>query len=152
MRRAGISDARIQFVKQASRRAYLENYYRIDIGLDTMPYNGHTTTLDALWMGVPIVTLVGQTIVGRAGLSQLTNLGLTELIAYTPDEFITIASRLASDPERLKSLRFSLRPRIEASPLMDARGFARGIEAAYRQMWQKWCQKGNEKHLHLSSD
>jgi predicted O-linked N-acetylglucosamine transferase (SPINDLY family) len=80
----GIDPNRIDITHRASHRQYLEQYHKIDIGLDTFPYNGHTTSLDALWMGVPVVTLVGKTVVGRAGLSQLANLGLTELAAETP--------------------------------------------------------------------
>jgi predicted O-linked N-acetylglucosamine transferase (SPINDLY family) len=93
-------------------------------------------------MGVPVVTLVGQTVVGRAGLSQATNLGLTELIAQTEDEFVAIATNLARDLPHLAELRRGLRARMEPSPLCDAKGFTRGIEAAYRQMWQTWCAQG----------
>src|SRR5581483_9403119 len=118
---------------------YLELYHQIDIGLDTLPYNGHTTSLDAMWMGVPVVTIVGQTAVGRAGLSQLTNLALTELIAYSEDDFVRIAIGLARDLTRLRDLRANLRSRMERSPLMDAPRFARNIEAAYRTMWHRWC-------------
>jgi hypothetical protein len=84
--------------------------------LDTFPYNGHTTSLDSLWMGVPVITLVGQTTVGRAGLSQLTNLGLPELIGGTPEDFVRIAVDLAGDLPRLGDLRTTLRGRMEASP------------------------------------
>jgi predicted O-linked N-acetylglucosamine transferase (SPINDLY family) len=83
--RQGIDPARIEFVARASIGQYLQWYRRIDIGLDTFPYNGHTTSLDALWMGVPVVTLVGTTAVGRAGLSQLTNLKLIELAAASEE-------------------------------------------------------------------
>jgi protein O-GlcNAc transferase len=136
---AGIVADRIEFVGRQSRQAYLEEYQRIDLGLDTLPYNGHTTSLDALWMGVPVVTSVGQTVVGRAGLSQLTNVGLCELIAQDGDEFVRVAVELASDLGRLRQLRGELRGRMERSPLMDAPRFARSIEAAYRTMWQRWC-------------
>ena len=80
-------------------------FWRVDIGLDTVPYNGHTTTLDSLWMGVPVVTLVGDTVVGRAGCSQLENLDLPELIASTPEAFVEVATRLAADRVRLAELR-----------------------------------------------
>jgi predicted O-linked N-acetylglucosamine transferase (SPINDLY family) len=90
-------------------------------------------------MGVPVITLVGQTAVGRAGLSQLTNLGLPELIAQTPEGYSQIAAALAGDLPRLSELRRTLRARMEASPLMDAPRFVRNIEGAYRQMWRKWC-------------
>jgi predicted O-linked N-acetylglucosamine transferase (SPINDLY family) len=124
---------------------YLEIYRRIDVGLDSFPYNGHSTSLDSFWMGVPVITLVGETVVGRAGLSQLTNLGRTELIAHTPEEYVRTAAELAGDLPRLAEMRRTLRPRMEASPLMDAAGFTRDIEAAYRQMWRAWCETVSAK-------
>src|SRR4029079_18530054 len=102
---------------------------------DTFPYNGHTTSLDAYFMGVPVITLPGQTVVGRAGVSQLTNLGLTELIAHSPDGFVQIAASLRADTAALSELRSGRRERMRRSPLMDAPRFARNIEAAYRRMW-----------------
>ena len=137
----GIAPDRVFFVPPQSRQQYLEQYHGIDLMLDTFPYNGHTTSLDALWMGVPVVTLVGRTVVGRAGLSQLTNLNLGELVAATPEEFVRIAMELAGDLPRLEGLRATLRDRMRGSPLMDAPRFARGIEAAYRTMWQRWCAR-----------
>src|SRR5205814_4742622 len=97
----GVAAERIEFVGLRSRQEYLCSYHRIDLGLDTLPYNGHTTSLDSYWMGVPVITLVGQTIVGRAGLSQLMNLSLPELIASTPEEYVKIAAGLAADVPRL---------------------------------------------------
>jgi predicted O-linked N-acetylglucosamine transferase (SPINDLY family) len=138
----GITADRVELVAGRPRLQYLELYHRIDVGLDTFPYNGHTTSLDSYWMGVPVVTLVGQTVVGRAGLSQLTNLGLPELIAEAPEQYVQIAADLARDLPRLAELRRTLRGRMEASPLMDAPRFARNIEAAYRQMWRNWCESG----------
>jgi protein O-GlcNAc transferase len=135
----GVPAQRVDFVPFQPRPAYLALYNRIDIGLDTLPYNGHTTSLDSFWMGVPVVTLVGQTVVGRAGLSQLTNLGLPELAATSADEFVRSATNLANDVSKLQVLRAGLRERMKRSPLMDAVGFARGIEAAYRDMWRNWC-------------
>jgi predicted O-linked N-acetylglucosamine transferase (SPINDLY family) len=137
----GIAPERVTFLPMQSQADYLRSYHGIDIGLDTVPYNGHTTSLDSLWMGVPVVTLVGSTVVGRAGLSQLTNLGLPELVARTPEEHVSIAVSLAQDWPRLSRLRATLRARMEASPLMDASRFARSIEAAYREMWQRWSQR-----------
>jgi predicted O-linked N-acetylglucosamine transferase (SPINDLY family) len=135
----GIEPNRIEFKGPQPHVKYLERYHRIDIGLDSFPYNGHTTSLDSLWMGVPVVTLAGQTAVSRAGWSQLSNLGLTELAGSTPEQFVRIAVELANDLPRLKDLRSTLRPRMEASPLMDAPRFARNVEAAYRRMWRDWC-------------
>jgi predicted O-linked N-acetylglucosamine transferase (SPINDLY family) len=90
-------------------------------------------------MGVPVVSLVGQQSVSRAGWSQLSNLGLPELVAFSEEDYLTIATQLAGDWPRLAELRRTLRARMEASPLMDAPRFARGIEAAYRAMWRHWC-------------
>jgi predicted O-linked N-acetylglucosamine transferase (SPINDLY family) len=138
---AGIAAERVEPVEPRPRRAYLELYQRIDVCLDTHPYNGHTTSLDALWMGVPVVTRVGDTVVGRAGLSQLANLGLTDLATHDEGDFVTVATRLATDRPRLAALRSSLRPRFDASPLRDAARFARNLEAAYRRMWHRWLAR-----------
>jgi protein O-GlcNAc transferase len=136
----GIERNRIEFLARKVRREYLSYYSKIDIGLDTLPYNGHTTNLDSLWMGVPVITLAGRTSVGRAGLSVLSNLNLPELTARTPEEFVTITTKLAQDLPRLAELRSSLRQRMLSSPLMDARQFARDVEAVYVRLWQKWCE------------
>jgi protein O-GlcNAc transferase len=135
----GVAPERVTFVTVRPRLDYLALYHRIDIALDTFPYNGHTTSLDAYWMGVPVVTLVGQTVVGRAGLSQLTNLGLTELVAETHEQYVQVAAQLAGDLSGLSNLRATLRQRMQQSPLMDAPRFARNIESAYREMWRRWC-------------
>ena len=114
-------------------------YHRLDFALDPFPYGGHTTSLDALWMGVPIVTLAGERPVSRAGLSILNNLGLQELVTSTEDGYVDIAVNLANDLPRLAELRRSLRSRMEKSVLMDAPRFTRQIEEAYRAMWREWC-------------
>jgi protein O-GlcNAc transferase len=134
-RSAGIEADRLEFTGRVRRRAYLEHYHRIDIGLDTFPFAGGTTSLDATWMGVPVVTLTGGTALHRAGVSIAMNLGLPELVAGSPDQYVSIASGLARDRERLILLRAQLRSRLEASPLGDARRFARQLEAAYRTVW-----------------
>jgi predicted O-linked N-acetylglucosamine transferase (SPINDLY family) len=137
----GVKPDRVTFVARRPRQQYLELYHRIDIGLDTFPYNGHTTSFDAFWLGVPVITIVGQTAVARGGLSLLRNLGLPELIAEKPEQFVSIAVELTNDLPRLRDLRATLRDRMHASPLMDAPRFARNIEAAYREMWRRWCVK-----------
>jgi protein O-GlcNAc transferase len=136
----GISATRVDFVGSQSRPEYLKLYHKIDLGLDPLPYNGHTTSLDAFWMGVPILTLLGKTMVGRAGWSQLCNLNLEELAAETPEQYIAMAVQLASDLPKLDDLRRTLRQRMVHSPLMDAQRFARNVESAYRQIWHKWCR------------
>jgi protein O-GlcNAc transferase len=137
----GVSADRVDFLARASHREYLERYRRIDIGLDTFPFAGGTTTLDAAWMGVPVVTLSGDTALQRAGLCIAMNLGLPDLVARREDEFIARAVALAADTQRLGQLRAELRTRLQASRLMDAPRFARSLESAYRSAWRRYCGK-----------
>jgi protein O-GlcNAc transferase len=132
----GIAAERIDFHPFQPRAAYLYSYHDIDLGLDTFPYNGHTTSLDSLWMGVPVVTRVGRTSVGRGGLSQLFQMDLLELAAESDETFVGIAAALGADLIRLAALRRELRTRLERSALMDATRFARHIERAYRDAWR----------------
>jgi predicted O-linked N-acetylglucosamine transferase (SPINDLY family) len=137
-----IHPTRLEFVSYLPRQGYLATFSRIDLGLDTFPYNGHTTSLDAAWMGVPIISLCGKTAVSRAAFSQASNLGLAqELVAHTPEQYVELALGLAEDHQSLNQLRMTLRQRLMESPLTDARGFARGLEGALRQIWQRWCEK-----------
>jgi predicted O-linked N-acetylglucosamine transferase (SPINDLY family) len=115
-----VAAERVEFVAPRPRKEFLELYHRLDVVLDTFPYNGHTTSLDALWMGVPVVSLCGERAVSRAGLGQLSNLGLPELVAFTEDQCVDIATKLANDIPRLQELRATLRQRKENSVLMDA--------------------------------
>jgi protein O-GlcNAc transferase len=140
LHREGTAAARVVFADKRPRPEYLKLYHQIDLALDPLPYNGHTTSLDAFWMGVPTVTLVGKTVVGRAGWSQLCNLDLKELAAETPEQFVALAAELAGDLHRLQELRGTLRQRMLKSPLMDASRFTSHVEQAYRQMWSRWCQ------------
>jgi predicted O-linked N-acetylglucosamine transferase (SPINDLY family) len=139
LEREGIAPDRVTFAAPVPRPRYLELYHQIDVGLDPFPYPGHTTTFDSLWMGVPVVTLAGGTPVGRGGVSILSNLGLPELIAQTPEQYVRIAANLAADRPRLAELRAGLRPRMQCSALMDCKQFAADFEAALRRMWQTWC-------------
>ena len=136
----GVEAGRLEFLDPQPRHRYLELYHRIDLGLDSFPYNGHTTSLDSLWMGAPVITRVGQTAVARAGWCHLSNLGLTELAGHTPEQFVQLAVELAGNLPRLEELRRTLRQRMEQSPLMDAPRYARDIESAYRAMWRRWCE------------
>jgi predicted O-linked N-acetylglucosamine transferase (SPINDLY family) len=139
MRPEGIEPHRVRFAPIMPMKNYFELYHQIDVALDPFPYGGGTTTCDALWMGVPVVSLAGKTAVGRGGLSILSNIGLPELVADSEERYVRIASGLAHDPSRLGNLRSTLRQRMERSPLMDAPRFARNVETAYRQMWRSWC-------------
>ena len=118
---------------------FWELHHQIDIALDHFPYNGGTTTCDALWLGVPVVALTGQAFVSRMGYALLKNIGLPELAAKNRQEYVSIAIKLASDLERLKRLRAGMRSRLSASPLRDEVGFTRNLETAYRDMWRKCC-------------
>ncbi|SOE95762.1 Predicted O-linked N-acetylglucosamine transferase, SPINDLY family [Burkholderia sp. D7] len=134
----GIETQRVRFVAFRPRADYLKTYHEIDIVLDTFPYNDHTTSLDSFWMGVPVVTRVGQTAVGRAGLSLLSNLALDELAAQNDEQFVALAVELASDLPRLSQLRQGLRQSLSESPLMDGARFAMHMEVAYQQAWREW--------------
>jgi predicted O-linked N-acetylglucosamine transferase (SPINDLY family) len=128
-----------------SRKDYFQTFQRIDIGLDTFPCNGQASSLDSLWMGVPIVTLVGRSAIARAGFSLLSNLGLMELAAHDEAQFVKIAAELATDLPRLRRLRWTLRNKMRESPLMDGGRYARNVEAAYRTMWLKWCDRREQR-------
>ena len=137
----GVSAERVEFTGYLPTAEYLRAYDRIDIGLDPFPLGGGTTTCDALWMGVPVVSLAGETAVGRGGLSILSNLGLAELVARDAGSYVEIAVELARDRSRLAGLRAGLRERMRASPLLDAPRFARNVEAVYRLLWERWCAR-----------
>ena len=121
-------------------RDHLARYHEVDIALDPFPYNGTTTTLEALWMGVPVVSIAGERHGARVGASILANLGLDALIAGSVEEYLTLATGLAMDRTRVAWLRETMRDRICASPLRDEADFARVIQNAYRQMWRRWCE------------
>ncbi|MCE9620026.1 MAG: tetratricopeptide repeat protein [Planctomycetes bacterium] len=132
----GVSGDRLDLLgSDADHAAHLGCYNHVDLGLDPFPYNGTTTTLDALWMGVPVITLAGESHVSRVGVSQLTNIGLPELIARDKDEYVEIAAALAGDLPRLAAMRKGLRQRMRQSPLTDAPRFTRHLENAYQSMW-----------------
>jgi predicted O-linked N-acetylglucosamine transferase (SPINDLY family) len=137
----GIDPARLLIVPRVPRLQYLRQYQQIDIALDPWPYNGHTTTCDALWMGVPVVSLEGRTSVARGGVSILSATGLTELLADSTDAYIAVATKLAHDRDRFAALRSSLRARMRKSPLMDPVGFTHDVERIYHQLWWRWCEK-----------
>jgi FkbM family methyltransferase len=138
--RRGIAAERIELAQWVpGSAAHLSFYDRIDIALDPFPYNGTTTTCEALWMGVPVVTLQGHRHAGRVGASLLTRVDLTDCIAKSREHYVEIACALAGDPDRLASLRRGLRPRMASSSLCDGRAFARQMEGAFRGIWRQWC-------------
>ncbi|MDX2223523.1 MAG: tetratricopeptide repeat protein [Rhodospirillaceae bacterium] len=137
----GIDPARIameSFVP--SVQDHLNQYALVDLALDTFPYNGTTTTCEALWMGVPVLTLAGGRHSSRVGLSLLTALGLAdEFAATSEDDYIARAIAWARNPARLAELRPTLRGLMAASPLRDETGFTRTLEGVYRDLWRAWC-------------
>jgi protein O-GlcNAc transferase len=138
-RDGGVAPDRVDFVARASKLEYLRRHHDLDVCLDPFPYNGHTTTLDALWMGVPVITLAGRTAVGRGGVSILSNAGLSGWIAGTPQEYLEIAVRWAGDLAGLGAVRAGLRQQMQSSPVMDGRRFAVDVQSAFRQMWTSWA-------------
>jgi predicted O-linked N-acetylglucosamine transferase (SPINDLY family) len=136
-----IGPERLELVNRLPRPRYLELISRLDVALDPFPFNGHTTTCDSLWQGVPVVTLSGNTYVSRFGGSGLATLGLHELITHSREEYIAAAVALANDRERLLTYRAMLRERMAASPLLDFKAFTRNLEVAYRRMWREWCER-----------
>jgi protein O-GlcNAc transferase len=136
---SGVAEDRIDFLPWTATTAeHLARYGEIDIALDTFPYNGTTTTCETLWMGVPLVALLGDRHAGRVSASLLTRVGLENLIAADVEAYVELATRLAGDPDRLAEIRRTLRPRMAASPLCDAPAFAYKLDAAYRTMWRDW--------------
>jgi len=136
----GIAPERLDMIGIVSRSEYLQLYQRIDLALDPFPYNGMTTTCDAFWMGAPVLTVPGATPSSRAGLSLLSSIGLAQFAPSSEEDYVQLAAELAADLPRLADLRATMRPRMLASPLMDAPRFARIVEGAYRELWQRWCE------------
>ena len=135
----GISPQRL--ILYPASRNYLLTYGEIDIALDTFPRTGGATTADALWMGVPVVTLVGQRFIERQGLSLLQALGLDHFAAYSIEEYIEISVRLARDQDLRNRLRRELRQRMARSPLCNPRELAQHLERAFRKMWHNYLEQ-----------
>jgi protein O-GlcNAc transferase len=118
---------------------HLDVYGEVDVALDSSPFNGVTTTCEASWMGVPVVSLVGGTRASRQGLTLLSALGCREQATHSELDFVEQCRQLVADPARLAEQRAQLREHMRASPLMDGAGFAQSVEACYRRVWQAWC-------------
>jgi predicted O-linked N-acetylglucosamine transferase (SPINDLY family) len=136
----GIAADRLELIARTATRAeFLRLFERIDLALEPFPYNGGTTTCEALWMGIPVPTFPGDSAVSRIGLSILTAAAMPEFIATSRADYLRLITSLAADLPRLAMLRSTLRARMKASAFMDAPRFARNVEYAYRQMWRTWC-------------
>ena len=138
----GIAKERTEFYQRLpSMEDHLGLYNAIDISLDPFPYNGATTTCEALWMGVPVVTLLGDRHVGRVGASILSNVGLTDFIAHDINSYIDLAVKMSANTSYLQEIRAGLRERMQSAPLCDALSFASDVETAYQNMWRKYQLK-----------
>jgi protein O-GlcNAc transferase len=144
----GIDPSRVELRPPSSYLDYLATYGEVDIALDPFPFGGGITTCDALWMGVPVITCVGETFASRHALSYLASVGLTEMIATTTEGYVELAVSLAGDLPRLSELRAGLRERMAASPLCDGKRFAANLMVVLRDAWRAWCRKEHGENLH----
>jgi protein O-GlcNAc transferase len=138
----GIGSERLELIGRVHAFAdHLALYNKVDVALDTFPYHGTTTTCEALWMGAAVVTLAGEIHMSRVGVSLLGQVGLSDLVAGSADDYVAIATGLANDRDRMRGLRSSLRERMTRSPLLDAIGVTRELESAYRSIWTRWATR-----------
>jgi hypothetical protein len=142
--RHGVEGDRLILEGASDHRAMLELYGRVDVGLDTFPYNGGNTTLETLWQGIPVITLAGDRWVSRTGLSLMWLAGFEDFVVHSWDAYVAAAVRLAGDPEFRERFRATARARMLASPLFDMERSIRGLEAAYRAMWRRWVEETRE--------
>ena len=133
--------SRVEFLPRLGVDDYRRAFAEVDIALDPLPFSGATTTLDALWQGVPVLTLPGARSCSRSSASLLTALQLTDWIAVDEADFLARAQRLLADTAALAELRATLRGRMSASPILDPAGFTRALESLYRQAWHRWCEQ-----------
>ena len=143
----GISAHRLIFEGFSPRDELLATYRRVDICLDPFPYPGGTTSIEALWMGVPVLTLQGNRFLSHLGESILCTVGLEDWIAPTVEDYVELAKEHASNPAALAALRDGLRQRLVASPMCDASRFACNLEEAFLGMWRIWCQQESQPSL-----
>jgi predicted O-linked N-acetylglucosamine transferase (SPINDLY family) len=136
----GIAASRLLMEGESSREDYLACFSRVDISLDPFPYTGGTTTVESLWMGVPVLTLAGKTLIGRQGLGLLMNAGMADWVAHSPEEYIEIAANWAQRTEELAALRAKLRQQVLDSPLFGAETFAQHFVDAMEQIWAKYVE------------
>jgi len=135
----GIAPERVALAGKAPHKAFLAHYHEIDIALDPFPYTGGLTTCEALWMGVPVISIMGQTFPGRHSASHLRNVGLNDWVVETAGEYLALAEKHSHDTKKLAILRATLRDQVAKSPLCNGELYTRNLEAIYRRMWRDWC-------------
>ena len=143
----GVASARVEILAGTSRRDHFCAYRSVDLALDPFPHGGGMTTLDALWMGVPVVTAPGRTISSRLATASLTAAGLTDFIAPDLNRYVDLAVAKARDRAALAQVRAELRQRMETTDFGDPVRYTRAIEAAYRDMWRGWCTAHRGEHF-----
>ena len=136
----GVDSKRIELRGSSSHQAHLATFHEVDIALDPFPQNGGISTWEALWMGVPVVTLAGRLSVQCNGRTVLAAAGLADLVAETPEDYLRIALFLAGTVPKMPDLRANVRRALQSSPLMDETGLVKDVEDAYRNMWRRWCK------------
>jgi len=141
----GIASERVKLLEHSDRAGHFIAYHEIDMALDPFPHSGGMTTLDALWMGVPVVTCPGGTISSRLAAASLTALGLTDFIAPDLDTYVELAIAKTADITALSRLRGTLRKRIADTAFGDPARYTSAVEAAYREMWRRWCAASNSR-------
>ena len=149
--RHNIDAGRLMVTGAVPRADYLASYQQVDIALDPFPYTGGTTTAEALWMGVPVLTLAGRSFLARQGVGLLMNAGLPEWVAGDSDDYVRRAVSHAGDLPRLALLRAGMRQQLLASPLVDAPRFAGHFEEALRGVWRKWCEAQAASKAHAGN-
>jgi len=151
-RQAGVPADRYQIFGGGAGTNFRNTYNSLDIALDTFPYNGTTTTCEALWMGVPVVTLYGDRFAARVGASLLTYCGLSGMVAANPDQYVQQAADLARHPELLAQFRRDFRSHLPNTPVFDYPLFTKGLEDTYLQMFAKWCASASGAHEAVSQN
>ncbi len=138
----GVDTRRLEFRGKQSNEAFRRLLQTVDISLDPLTVNGATTTCESISLGVPVISLIGNRYLSRAGLSILSAAGLGDFAAESPEAYIKIACDLAADLPLLADIRSRLPAQVAASPLVDVTKFTRNLEALYREAWGEWCESG----------
>ena len=141
----GVGAERLEFHDRLTADLYFALYHEVDVALDSFPYNGAATTCDALWMGVPVLTLAGEHALARSGLSLLSSLGMREWVVASPGDYVAKALQCAQDIGRLAALRAELRGRLQRSPLCDGPSFVATFELLLREAWRQWCAQATAR-------
>jgi predicted O-linked N-acetylglucosamine transferase (SPINDLY family) len=142
----GVRPERLEFHDRVAADRYYALHHEVDVALDSFPYSGGATTCDALWMGVPVLTLAGEHALARSGLSLLSSLGMTDWVATSRSDYVAKALQCTQEPSRLAALRAELRGRLQRSPLCDGPSFVAAFEKLIRDAWRQWCAQATTRN------